>query len=80
MYNPLSYFLVIRLHGPDRKEIETKTNSVWNEIVLPKDEGITSAAHIVRDSLAKGLETYVSVNTHYEGCAPLTIERLLALA
>lgn len=73
-----SDFLVIRLHGPDRGDIEKKTNSVWDGIVLPKDEGLTSAAAVIQDSLAKGLDTYVNVNNHYEGCAPLSIERLIA--
>jgi len=29
-----SDFLVIRLHGPDRKEIETKSKGVWDDIVF----------------------------------------------
>jgi len=74
-----SNFLVIRLHGPDRKEIETKTKGVWDDIVLPKDEGLASAATIIQASLDKDLDTYVNVNNHYEGCAPLSIERLLDL-
>ncbi len=71
--------LVIRLHGPDRKEIETRTKGVWNQVVLPKDDGLGSASTIIQESLAKELDTYVNVNNHYEGCAPLTIEKLLAL-
>ena len=71
--------LVIRLHGPDRKEIEAQTKGVWNDIVLPKNESLASAAQIIQESLAKDLDTYVNVNNHYEGCAPLSIERLLAL-
>jgi uncharacterized protein YecE (DUF72 family) len=74
-----SDFLVIRLHGPDRKEIETITKGVWGDTALPKDEGLASAATIIQESLAKDLDTYVNVNNHYEGCAPLSIERLLAL-
>jgi uncharacterized protein YecE (DUF72 family) len=74
-----SNFLVIRLHGPDRKEIETKTKGVWDGIVLPKDEGLASAATIIQASLDKDLDTYVNVNNHYEGCAPLSIERLVSL-
>lgn len=74
-----SDFLVLRLHGPDRKEIEAKTKGVWDDIMLAKDEGLASAGTIIQDSLAKDLDTYVNVNNHYEGCAPLSIERLLAL-
>ena len=74
-----SNFLVIRLHGPDRGDIEKKTKGIWDGIVLPKEEGLASAAKIIQDSTAKGLDAYVNVNNHYEGCAPLSIERLLAL-
>jgi uncharacterized protein YecE (DUF72 family) len=74
-----SDFLVIRLHGPDRKEIEAKTKGTWSDIVLPRDESLGSAAWIIQHSLEKDLDTYVNVNNHYEGCAPLSIERLLAL-
>ena len=39
---------------------------------------ISSARKIAQDSVRSDLDTYVNVNNHYEGCAPLTIERLLA--
>jgi uncharacterized protein YecE (DUF72 family) len=74
-----SSFLVIRLHGPGREDIEAKTKGIWNEIVEPHDDGLASASGIIKGSLAKGLDTYVNVNNHYEGCAPLTIERLMPL-
>jgi uncharacterized protein YecE (DUF72 family) len=52
---------------------------LWGEIVLSKAEGLKSAAKIIQEDLPKRLDTYVNVNNHYEGCAPLSIERLLAL-
>ena len=72
-------FSIIRLHGPDRTGIEDRTGGVWNEIVEPKDDGLKAAAEIVRQNLESGLDTYVNVNNHYEGSAPLTIQRLLEI-
>ncbi len=72
-------FSIIRLHGPDRAEIEKETGGTWNEIVAPKDDGLRATADIVKQNLESGVDTYVNVNNHYEGSAPLTIQRLLAL-
>jgi len=68
---------IVRLHGPNRKEIETQTNSVWNRIVAPQDQGILSAVDIVKSNAEKSITTYLNVNNHYEGSAPLTIGRFL---
>jgi len=62
-------FSIIRLHGPDRAEIEKETGGTWNEIVEPKDDGLKATANIVRQNLEFGLDTYVNVNNHYEGSA-----------
>jgi len=70
-------FSIIRLHGPDRAEIEKQTGSMWNEIVEPKDDGLKATVDIIRRNLEKDVETYVNVNNHYEGSAPMTIRRLL---
>jgi len=70
--------LVLRLHGPDRSKIEQQTKGVWNKIVAPQDKSLAAAAHIVRKCREIDLSTVVNVNNHYEGCAPLSIQRLLA--
>jgi uncharacterized protein YecE (DUF72 family) len=70
-------FSIIRLHGPDRAGIEGETRGVWNQIVEPRDESLRATVEIVRQKLVADVDTYVNVNNHYEGCAPLTIRRLL---
>jgi uncharacterized protein YecE (DUF72 family) len=72
-------FSIVRLHGPDREGIEERTGGSWNEIVEPKDDGLKATASIIGDNIRKGITTFVNVNNHYEGCAPLTIHRLLGL-
>jgi uncharacterized protein YecE (DUF72 family) len=70
-------YSILRLHGPDRQGIETRTGGLWNEIVDPKDEGLKSVVSIIKENTSRKITTYINVNNHYEGCAPLTIERLL---
>jgi uncharacterized protein YecE (DUF72 family) len=70
-------FTVIRLHGGDREEIEASTGKDWSGIIVPRPEGIRAAAAITRSNAQKGVLTIVNANNHYEGSAPLTIERFL---
>jgi uncharacterized protein YecE (DUF72 family) len=70
-------FQVIRLHGGDRLEIEGETGEVWNRIVAPKPEGLKAAARIVRANARNKVLTYLNLNNHYEGSAPLSIGRFL---
>ncbi|HDT11708.1 MAG TPA: DUF72 domain-containing protein [bacterium] len=75
-FNPqTAAFNIIRLHGGDRAEIEKITGSVWNNIISPKPAGLKAAAHIVKENTYKEIVTYVNINNHYEGSAPLTVER-----
>jgi len=69
-------FVVIRLLGPDRKGIEKTTGKRWDRIVSPKDDQLRGIAEMVDDLLESGVNVYLNVNNHYEGSAPLTIERL----
>ena len=70
-------FQVIRLHGGDRLEIEGETGEVWNRIVAPKPAGLKAAAKIVRANARNKVLTYLNLNNHYEGSAPLSIGRVL---
>jgi uncharacterized protein YecE (DUF72 family) len=72
-------FSIIRLHGPDRAKIEEEAGGTWDKIVEPKDDGLKATAALVGQNVDFGLDTYVNVNNHYEGSAPLTIRRLLGL-
>lgn len=67
---------VIRLHGPDRSGIEKKTGSIWNQIVEPKEDELDKVAEIIHYFRNKKVDTYVNVNNHFEGSAPLTIQKL----
>jgi len=71
-------FSVIRLHGGDRGEIEKETGEVWDRIVAPKPGALRAAAEITLENIRRKIATYVNVNNHFEGSAPLTIDRFLA--
>ena len=71
--------VVIRLHGPDREGMERETGKRWDQIVVPRDEELKGIAGMTHELLGAGLDVYLDVNNHYEGSAPLTIERFEAL-
>lgn len=67
---------VIRLHGSDRSEIEKISGGNWSKIYESKDDELSRIAQIIEDIHSKNLDIYVNVNNHYEGSAPLTIEKI----
>lgn len=69
-------FTVIRLHGPDKQGIETRTGGVWNKIVDPKDDELEKICYMVIQLLERDIEVYLNVNNHYEGSAPRTIQKI----
>ncbi|HSD63305.1 MAG TPA: DUF72 domain-containing protein [Ignavibacteriaceae bacterium] len=71
--------LILRLHGPDRKQIEGITGGDWSKSVLPKDDKIKLLPSIINFFLEKEIDVYVNVNNHFEGSAPLTIEKIRRL-
>ena len=68
--------IVIRLHGYDRKGIEAKTNNFWDTIIEPKDNELKNIVRMLTDLQSKNVDIYMNVNNHYEGSAPLTIDKL----
>lgn len=70
---------VVRLHGPDREGMEEKTGGSWDKLVTARDDELRLVADVVGDMSARGMDVYLNVNNHYEGSAPLTIDRLRAL-
>ena len=71
--------VVVRLHGPDRGGMEEKTGGDWSRIVQPRDAELETVAAMVRRMLKGGHDVFLNVNNHYEGSAPLTIDRFSAL-
>jgi uncharacterized protein YecE (DUF72 family) len=69
----------VRLHGEDREGMDEKAGSDWSRIIRPKDEELARIAYSIKTSFGRGTTVYISVNNHYEGCAPRTIGRLMPL-
>ncbi len=66
----------IRLHGPNRAGIEEQTNKEWNRIADPRDSDLDALADIVKGLKKRRRNVWVFANNHFEGSAPLTVERL----
>jgi uncharacterized protein YecE (DUF72 family) len=71
--------VVVRLMGPDRKRIEAATGKQWNQIAEPKDDELAEIVGMVKSLLKQGVDVYLNINNHFEGSAPLTIERIQLL-
>jgi len=68
--------VIVRLMGQDRKTMEDATGSVWNTLVARHDRELDEVCEAL-SSLAGGTtHPFLFVNNHYEGAAPLTIERI----
>jgi uncharacterized protein YecE (DUF72 family) len=70
-------FSIIRLHGGDRLEMEIETGGNWSQVIAPKSKGLEAAARIVRENQSRKVLTFLNINNHFEGSAPLTIQRFL---
>jgi uncharacterized protein YecE (DUF72 family) len=67
---------IIRLHGPDRSGIEQISGSEWSKIYIDRENSLTAIAQMINELQEKSEFVFVNVNNHYEGSAPLTINRL----
>jgi uncharacterized protein YecE (DUF72 family) len=75
----LSDPVVLRLHGSDRLGIELQTDNIWDKIVTPQEDELLHLRNMVSDLKERHHQVFINVNNHYEGCAPLTIEKINAL-
>ena len=70
---------IIRLHGPDRSGIEKRSGENWNKIYINRDDELKDIVEMIEDLKKRGVEVYLNVNNHYEGCAPMTIEKIIKI-
>lgn len=69
-------FTVIRLHGPDREGIEKISGENWNKIYANRDEQLSRLKQMIMEITNKDVNLYINVNNHFEGSAPLTIQKI----
>ena len=67
---------IIRLHGPDRSGIEKISGENWNKIYINREEELTDIVKMIKELQNRDVDVYLNINNHYEGCAPITIEKV----
>ena len=67
---------VIRLHGPDRSGIEKISNKIWNKIYINRDDNLQMIIQLINELMTQEVDIYLNVNNHFEGSAPLTINKI----
>ena len=68
--------VVFRLHGPDRSGIEKLSNENWNQIYIDRTKELEKLSELFKDLLERKINLFINVNNHFEGSAPLTIQKL----
>jgi len=80
LYKNYSTFIkeltVIRLHGEDRQGIEKISGSNWSKIYIDRKAELNKVVDLLKELASKKVDVYLNINNHYEGSAPLTIERI----
>lgn len=71
--------LIIRLHGPDRSGMDKLSGENWNKIYADRMEELKLLAAVINELATKEVDIYLNINNHFEGSAPLTIERMKKL-
>ncbi|MBW8003693.1 MAG: DUF72 domain-containing protein [Planctomycetes bacterium] len=74
--NNITHKTVIRLLGGDRRAIEKKTHERWDQIVEPKEEDLYKISRMIQKLICGNTAVTLNINNHYEGSAPLTIDKL----
>lgn len=69
-------FTIVRLHGKGRGDVEAQKGDHWNRIIEDRGGDLKALAGFLGANLDKKILTLVNVSNHYEGSAPLTIQRL----
>ncbi len=67
---------VIQLMGSDRQKIESATGNRWDKIVLDREQELGRLIPMIEDLRQQRLDVYLNINNHFEGSAPLTINRI----
>lgn len=72
--------VVLRLIGPDRAAMDRSSGKRWDRIIVARDADIKRIVSFSQATINRGHDVYLNVNNHYEGSAPLTLEKITALA
>jgi len=68
-------FSIFRMHGSDRKAMERATGGKWDSIVEEHDEELQNIVSIAQDEIHLERDFYLSINNHFEGSSPQSIQR-----
>lgn len=76
IYPSLEQSVVIRLHGPDRQGIEAESGGDWSSVLRPKDDELETIVKMIQHLRQRQVNVFLNINNHYEGSAPITIQKV----
>ena len=59
--------------------LKSRRKNKWNAIVDPKDGELHNLKNMINDLIAREVKVTLNINNHYEGSAPMTIDRFLKI-
>jgi uncharacterized protein YecE (DUF72 family) len=68
--------VIIRLHGPDRSGIEKISGGNWDQVYINRDAELKRIIEMLSSLMSRDVNIYINVNNHFEGSAPLTIQKI----
>ncbi len=68
--------MLIHFHGIYSSCIEKISGENWNKIYIERDTELKDIVEMIKDLQGSGVDVYLNVNNHYEGCVPMTIEKI----
>ena len=68
--------LGIRKPGDRGSDLNSDHFEDWSKIIEPRDADLDALAGMLKDLKTRRRNVWVFVNNHFEGCGPLTIERI----
>ena len=51
-------------------------SQIYIREIIVHNEELNDIVEMIKDLKNRGVEVYLNVNNHYEGCAPMTIEKI----
>jgi uncharacterized protein YecE (DUF72 family) len=68
---------VFRLHGPNREGMAEKAGGIWDRVQVDRTPLLEEIGGALKMVIDERITAFVNVNNHFEGCAPVSIAKLL---
>lgn len=76
-YGNTGAFTLFRLHSEDHRGMERRTGRQWNDVIEDRSGELAKIVDLAAEEIRLVRDFYVSINNHYEGSSPISIQHFL---